>query len=196
MKALLIIFFNIFLFQYLYSQEIVDRSQQVPVKINAIFFMPDYDMVNDENAKKYFADMCLGKGQIFTYKGNTQAIGDYQSLVLINAYLYDPNSKKYKPYKEYNLAIPDKTYKFKLLLACMSKVAASPRGAELTDDDIVCSELCVKRNEVDKFKLKYKDNIEKFISDNGVGNQFTELDIESRPINSRGYIPGPRPTTN
>ena len=87
MKRLIFILTLITFCQGIYSQVIIDRSEQVPIKINNIFFMADYPIMNDENKKFSFSHLGLGKGQIFTYKGDYREGRDFQSLVLINAFI-------------------------------------------------------------------------------------------------------------
>lgn len=192
MKGILLVVLSLVGWQNVFSQIIVDRNKQVPIEINAFFFISDYQLVNLENTKYSFSDLGLGKGQIFTYKNESLDNQDFQSLVLINAYVYSETSKTYVEYKEFNLAIPNKTYSFKLLLACMSKVANSPVGKLMDSNNIITSSLARERAEIDNFKLKYRKEINEFLNK----NLFIQNNAPKVIISETDWEIGPKPTIN
>lgn len=175
----LVLFFVVFFFNPFQvlsqTQIIIDRSEQVPVSINAIFFIADFELTNPDKKRYSYHDLGLGKGQIFTYKGNIQREKDFQSLVLINAYVLNESNGEYIAYDENEEPLLGVEYEFKLLLACMSSIAKAPTG-ELNSNDIVPSEYGVPKEEVKKFRRKYSEKIDAFLENKLSGPLATRND--------------------
>jgi hypothetical protein len=154
-----------------------------------IFFMADYRIISEEDKDMSYADYGLSIGQIFTHKKNA----DLQSLVLLRVYKLNPVSNNYEEMAGDHLirkVIPQKqTYRFKLVLACMSRHSKSPSSEQhiLSAKDIIPSELGVFKSEADKVILKYQNSINNFVNDN-----------LPRPITQNDNIieNGPRPRVN
>ncbi len=145
-----------------YKQFVVDRNKQMPVSLNNYYFLSHCEVIPEENKKQTLSDLSFSIGRIFTYKGLASTNHDFQSLVLIKLLKYDSKTKEFSEFSEFNYALPEVKNQFYTLWACMSKVAAAP-SFDLDQNDICPSEFAVNREEVDKFKLQYNEEITKFL---------------------------------
>lgn len=148
-----------------YSQKaiIFDRSQNFnPVVLNNSFFTAYYTVTVKDKVKVSFADVSLATGQIFTYKGGAKNSQDLQSLVLIEKELYNPETNKYEPCSEEQVAVPGVKYVFRLVLACMSSLAKAPNNAFLNANDIEATTFKMDENEVKNFKLRYENYLQDY----------------------------------